>query len=449
MGKGASRVVITGASLYDYLGPKRFRPDEPAERDEIGLVNGLAWTSVGGEMLQVEVAVMEGSGKVELTGSLGDVMKESAKAAISYIRSRAQEYGIDPNFYKNKDIHIHLPEGAVPKDGPSAGVTLTTALVSALTGTPVRRDVAMTGEITLRGRVLAIGGLREKTMAAYRAGIKTVLIPKENLPDLYEVDPVVKEAIRFIPADHVETVLQTALCPREEGKEIHAVLKKRLPNRRPFWPSDGKKEKDMNFHNIAFESSYGRFDQLPPSDVAEIAFAGRSNVGKSSMINKIFNRKQLARVSAMPGKTVTINFFRLENVRFADLPGYGYAKVAKSEKQRWAQLIEGYFNDGRNIQLVFQLVDMRHPPTADDLQMIDYLIEHEFPFVVVLTKRDKLSKKQQADRLAALQQEIPYADQITMIPFSAETGEGVEEIRSIIEEIAAQDPGEEEEPPQE
>ena len=205
----------------------------------------------------------------------------------------------------------------------------------------------------------------------------------------------------------------------------------------------------MNFHNIAFESSYGRFDQLHPSDVAEIAFAGRSNVGKSSMINKIFNRKQLARVSAMPGKTVTINFFRLENVRFADLPGYGYAKVAKSEKQRWAQLIEGYFNDGRNIQLVFQLVDMRHPPTADDLQMIDYLIEHEFPFVVVLTKRDKLSKKQQADRLAALQQEIPYADQITMIPFSAETGEGVEEIRSIIEEIAAQDPGEEEEPPQE
>ena len=183
--------------------------------------------------------------------------------------------------------------------------------------------------------------------------------------------------------------------------------------------------------------------------MAEIAFAGRSNVGKSSMINKIFNRKQLARVSAMPGKTVTINFFRLENVRFADLPGYGYAKVAKSEKQRWAQLIEGYFNDGRNIQLVFQLVDMRHPPTADDLQMIDYLIEHEFPFVVVLTKRDKLSKKQQADRLAALQQEIPYADQITMIPFSAETGEGVEEIRSIIEEIAAQDPGEEEEPPQE
>lgn len=227
VGKGIARVVISGASLYDYLGPKRFRPDEPAERDEVGLVNGLAWTSVGGEMLQVEVAVMDGTGKVELTGSLGDVMKESAKAAISYIRSRAKEYHIDPDFYKNKDIHIHLPEGAVPKDGPSAGVTLTTALVSALTNTPVRRDVAMTGEITLRGRVLAIGGLREKTMAAYRAGIKTVLIPKENLPDLYEVDPVVKEAIRFIPAEHVETVLQTALCPRAgEGAELHTVLTK-------------------------------------------------------------------------------------------------------------------------------------------------------------------------------------------------------------------------------
>lgn len=202
----------------------------------------------------------------------------------------------------------------------------------------------------------------------------------------------------------------------------------------------------MNFHNVTFESSYGRFDQLPPSGVAEIAFAGRSNVGKSSMINKIFNRKQLARVSAMPGKTVTINFFRVENIRFADLPGYGYAKVAKSEKQRWAELIEGYFGGDRNIQLVFQLVDMRHPPTADDLQMIDYLIEHEFPFVIVLTKQDKLSKKQQAERLAALTAEIPYADQITMIPFSAETGEGVETIRSIIEDIASEEPDEGEDP---
>ncbi len=205
------KVVITAANLSDYLGPKKFHPDQIESENEVGLVNGLAWTSVGGEMLQVEVAVLEGNGKLELTGSLGDVMKESAHAAITYIRSCADRYQIPKDFYKTKDIHIHVPEGAVPKDGPSAGVTICTAVLSALAGLPVRRDVAMTGEITLRGRVLPIGGLREKTMAAYRAGIKTVVIPKDNEPDLEEVDPVVKEAIRFVVADRVDTVLNTAL----------------------------------------------------------------------------------------------------------------------------------------------------------------------------------------------------------------------------------------------
>lgn len=193
----------------------------------------------------------------------------------------------------------------------------------------------------------------------------------------------------------------------------------------------------LNFHNVTFESSYGRLEQMPPSEEIEIAFSGRSNVGKSSLINKIFNRKNLARVSSMPGKTVTINFFKLENIRFADLPGYGYAKVAKTEKARWAKLMEGYFSSDRNIGLVFQLVDMRHPPTRDDLSMIDFLIDSETPFVIVLTKQDKLSGKQQAERLSALQREIPCASQVTMIPFSAETGHGVEQITAIIEEIAA------------
>ena len=195
----------------------------------------------------------------------------------------------------------------------------------------------------------------------------------------------------------------------------------------------------MNFHNVQFETSFGRFEQLPKSDLIEIAFAGRSNVGKSSLINKIFNRKQLARVSAVPGKTATINFFRLEKVRFVDLPGYGYAKVAKGEKQRWARLIDGYFRSDRDIGLVFQLVDIRHKPTADDLQMIHFLIENEFPFVIILTKKDKLNKTELAARLEALQTEIPYAEQVTMIPFSATTGEGVEEIKAIIEEIAAEE----------
>ena len=191
----------------------------------------------------------------------------------------------------------------------------------------------------------------------------------------------------------------------------------------------------MNYHNVIFEKSFGVSAQLPPSDLPEIAFAGRSNVGKSSMINKLFNRKQLARVSAVPGKTATINFFRADGMRFADLPGYGYAKVSKREKRRWSELIEGYFTQERNLQLVFQLVDMRHPPTADDLMMIDFLIDHEIPFVLVLTKKDKLTTRQQQERLEALQQEVPYADQIMMIPFSAEKGDGVEQIKEVIGEI--------------
>lgn len=193
----------------------------------------------------------------------------------------------------------------------------------------------------------------------------------------------------------------------------------------------------MNYHLVAFESSYGLSSQLPESDLPEIVFSGRSNVGKSSMLNKLFNRKQLARVSAVPGKTATINFFKVEGVRFADLPGYGYAKVSKGEKKRWSELIGGYFAQDRNIQMVFQLIDMRHPPTADDLQMVNFLIDHELPFVVILTKKDKLSASQQKERLAALQKELPCADQILMIPFSAEKGDGVEQVKEVIAELEA------------
>lgn len=193
----------------------------------------------------------------------------------------------------------------------------------------------------------------------------------------------------------------------------------------------------MNFNKAEFFTSYGSFKQIPKSTKTEIAFAGRSNVGKSSLINKIFNRKSLARVSAVPGKTATINFYSLENVHFVDLPGYGYAKVAKSEKERWGELIEGYLGDDRELALVFQLVDFRHPPTKDDIMMINYLIDSELPFVVVLTKADKLSKKQRSERREALMTELPCAEDITVVEFSAQTGEGVEEIRSIIEELAA------------
>ncbi len=204
-------VSITAANVETYLGPVKFKPDPKKHRDEVGVVNGLAWTAVGGATMPIEVAVLDGTGKIELTGNLGDVMKESAKTAISYVRSRADDWHIDGDFYKNKDIHIHVPEGAVPKDGPSAGVTMATAIVSALTGIPVKGDVAMTGEISLRGRVMPIGGLREKAMAAYTHRLTTVIIPEENNADLSEVDVAVKEKTRFITAHHLDTVIGHAL----------------------------------------------------------------------------------------------------------------------------------------------------------------------------------------------------------------------------------------------
>ena len=197
----------------------------------------------------------------------------------------------------------------------------------------------------------------------------------------------------------------------------------------------------MNFHKVSFEASYGLLKQIPPSRLPEIAFSGRSNVGKSSLINKVFNRKGLARVSATPGKTATINFFDLdETLHIVDLPGYGYAKVGKQEKVRWAGLIEGYLNDeNRDLRLVVQLIDVRHKPTALDLQMIDYLIEAEHPFIIALTKVDKLNKTERMKRLAEVPQELPYGDQLTIVPFSSETGEGVEELRAILEEVAAEE----------
>ena len=204
--------------LQDLLGPKKITDDAAVRRDEVGLVNGLAWTSVGGELLQVEVNAFPGSGVIETAGNLGQVMKESAKAAVSYIRSRATALGLDPDFYKNTDIHIHFPEGAVPKDGPSAGITMTMAVISALTATPVRHDLAMTGEITLRGRVLAIGGLREKTMAALRHGITTVIIPADNVKDLDEIDPFVREKMHFVPATYAEDVIELVMPSLAERK---------------------------------------------------------------------------------------------------------------------------------------------------------------------------------------------------------------------------------------
>ena len=214
------KITVRASDLEELLGVRKYKPTCLSAQNEVGVVNGLAWTSVGGELLKVEAAAMDGSGKLELTGSLGDVMKESAKAACSYIRAHAALWDIDPEFYKKKDIHIHFPEGAVPKDGPSAGITVTTAVVSALSGNPVRADVAMTGEVTLTGRVLPIGGLREKTMAAYKAGLQTVILPEENVPDLRDIDPTVREKLEFLSVSEVSEVLSLALVrPAETVRE--------------------------------------------------------------------------------------------------------------------------------------------------------------------------------------------------------------------------------------
>lgn len=219
-------VRISEKNIETYLGTKKYLDDDLSKENEIGIVNGLAWTSVGGVLMPLEASVFDGKGAIETTGSLGDVMKESAKIAVSYVRSVADKYGISDEFYKEKDIHIHAPEGATPKDGPSAGVTMTTALVSALANIPVRHDVAMTGEITLHGKVLPIGGLREKTMAAYKAGMKTVIIPAANKGDLEEVDNVVKDNINFVYAEKLSDVLDVALEP----KKPHYIKPKNAEN---------------------------------------------------------------------------------------------------------------------------------------------------------------------------------------------------------------------------
>jgi ATP-dependent Lon protease len=217
--KKANSFKVTAASIQKYLGPPRFKELQIEQEDQVGTVTGLAWTQVGGELLCIETLIMTGKGNLTMTGKLGDVMKESAQAAVSYVRSRAGILSIDLKFYKKNDIHIHIPEGAIPKDGPSAGISMCTSLVSALTKRPVRHDIAMTGEITLRGRVLTIGGLKEKILAAHRGGVKNVIIPKENEKDLKDIPATVLKAIEIVLVEHMDEVLPHALI-LEEGDAL-------------------------------------------------------------------------------------------------------------------------------------------------------------------------------------------------------------------------------------
>ncbi len=243
-------VSISASDIEKYLGPRKIIDDEIVKKDLVGVTNGLAYTEVGGDLLKVEALPVEGTGKIELTGTLGDVMKESAHIAVTYIRAHCSEYGIPSDFYKTKDIHIHVPEGAVPKDGPSAGVTMTTSLVSALSGIPVRHDIAMTGEISLTGRVIAIGGLREKSTAAYSMGIRTILIPKDNMRDIPELDPIVAREVRFIPCETLDDVLSNALVRRCECSVT-------IPVQDETRDDNGCKKEDMIIPPSSGERIYG------------------------------------------------------------------------------------------------------------------------------------------------------------------------------------------------
>jgi ATP-dependent Lon protease len=231
---GKGPFAVSRGNLHRYLGPPRYLPEAELEKDEVGVATGLAWTQVGGETLAVEASLMRGKGQLTLTGQLGEVMRESGQAALSYARSRAERLNLAPGFYEKLDIHIHVPAGATPKDGPSAGVTMACALISALTQIPVRRDVAMTGEITLRGKVLPIGGLKEKAIAALQAHMKKVIIPEANKKDLTEIPKNIKRRLKFVPVTHMDEVLQEAL-----GRSPFAAVKKLKTPKRSLVPSPG------------------------------------------------------------------------------------------------------------------------------------------------------------------------------------------------------------------
>ena len=375
--------TVSADDLRSLLGVPPYDPEDMSLDDKVGVATGLAYTSVGGETLEIEVAIVRGRGKVQLTGTLGDVMKESASAALSYARSRAAALGIDRDFHRSRDLHVHIPAGATPKDGPSAGIAIATAVISALTGRPVRGDTAMTGEITLRGRVLPIGGLKEKSVAAHRNGIAHVIIPFGNARELEELPDEVQTAVHFHPVrtmdDVMAFVLRGVAAPLPEIP-IVAQPHGRIDSGHTLMPQETGAD-PLVIRDLRFLGPMATVDGWrPETTLPEVAFAGRSNVGKSSLLNRLIRRKAFARVSRTPGRTREINFFEV-NARFVlvDLPGYGYARISKERRAEWRPLIEGYLRRSTNLRGVVQLIDVRRDPTDDDLQMLDFLSEIGVP----------------------------------------------------------------------
>ena len=345
MKDGKRSVKITKKLIVEWLGKEKFEYGVKEKKDQIGVVTGLAYTSFGGDILPVEVTYFDGKGKLIVTGQLGDVMKESTEIALDYVKSKAVEFKIDPAFFDKHDIHIHCPEGAVPKDGPSAGVTLTTALVSAITRMPVHANLAMTGEVTLRGNVLPIGGLREKSLAAHRSGISTVIIPKNNVKDLDEVPEIVKNDIHFIPVETVDRLLRKRWFAKwRSGKPSSSSA------RRPR--HTGLK---ANCRSIVLAWPQQRRQILADQHAVRRA------------------RKALAYVGNTPGKTRLLNFFDIDHrFMFVDVPGDGFANASKQMLIQFGEMMEDYFSSRSQLKGLILLVDMRHAPTEDDITMADY-----------------------------------------------------------------------------
>ena len=403
------------------------------KKNEVGAATGLAWTEVGGQILTVECTLMEGKGKLTITGKLGDVMQESAQAAMSYIRSRAHQFGLPRDFYRNLDVHIHIPEGAIPKDGPSAGITLATTICSALTRIPVRGDVAMTGEITLRGKVLPIGGLKEKLMAAHRHGIMEAIMPQENEKDLPDIPDAIKQTMKLNFVESMDEVLKIALereivalpMPAASAVEVQPAGRSRgsLGCRAARIVRSAGRAR-VEFLESRICSQRRQAGQFPADRLPEIAFLGRSNVGKSSLINALTGQKGLAFTSNTPGRTQTINFYRIDGAfYFVDLPGYGYARVPPGHQPEWKKLIEQYLEKRETLKLSCLILDARRGWMEKDLDLKRWLEHHGRPYLVVATKIDKLNQSEAERGLRAIRKEG-----VEPLPFSAITGRGVREI---------------------
>ena len=425
-----SALHVRTADLGELLGIAKFDPEALSLEAKVGVASGLAYTSMGGEVLEIEVSAIGGRGKLQLTGTLGDVMKESASAALSYARARAVALGIDRDFYKNRDLHVHIPAGGTPKDGPSAGIAIATAIVSALTGVPVRGDVAMTGEVTLRGRVLPIGGLKEKER---RRAQKRHPARDHSRRESARARGSAGRGARRRP---VSRRADDGRGPRH-GAVAAAGPRRLLDRRRRTAPlmseSSGKKKDPLIVHSLEFLGGMASpVGWRPDATLPEVAFAGRSNVGKSSLINKLLRRSKAARVSNTPGRTREINFFRVnDQFVLVDLPGYGYAKVSKSKKAEWKPMIEGYLRGREKLRGIVQLLDIRHDPTDEDIQMLDFLSEVGVPTMIVMTKTDKLTKAQAATRIAAIVASLGL-DEEQVIPFSAVTGLGRDDLAEAV-----------------